>query len=299
MHQQMVYKIIDVDRFSPTILRCSLFTAGKDMPIGHGLGKRYVYDYELEYFTYGGGAMMIENQVYPIKKGDIVFRRPGQYVEGIMPYCCYLICFDLTGTSGKSHKDYHFANPQEFQPYYNNKVLDKIPAVFHPHSEEAYHSLFASIFENFLNPTESSELLLRSIMLRLIYELHNELLKSESQNIQTLSSPYYIKLKKAKEYMNNYFDKKLILRDIAAISGLSPNYFHRIFTETFDVTPAEYLNKLRMDKAREYLVKTAIPVNSIALMCGYDNIPYFSTVFKSYNNISPGEFRKRYCYTQQ
>jgi AraC family transcriptional regulator len=297
MHNGIIYKNINMDDFSPTLLRCSFFTEGKNMPKGFGLGKRYVYDYELEYFTYGGGTMIIENKVYSINKGDIVFRRPGQYVEGIMPYCCYLICFDLTGTSGKSYKDYNFSMPQEFEPYYRNSILDIIPDIFHPSSAEKYHGIFQNILEEFINPCGSTWILLRSLMLRLIYEIHEDVSELSSGIIDLISSPHYTKLKKAKDYISENFDKKIVLEDMSAVTGLSATYFHRVFTEAFSITPNEYINKVRMDKARELLVKTTLPVNTIALLCGYDNIPYFSTSFKKYNQISPGEFRKKYCYT--
>jgi AraC family transcriptional regulator len=296
MHPLTFFKNLSTPDFSPNILRCSLFTEGKDLPQGYGLGKRYVYDYELEFFTHGGGAMFIENKLYSIHKGDIVLRRPGQYVEGIMPYACYLVCFDLTGNSGKTYEDYDFAKPQEFQPYYYNSILDVIPSVFHTPSEEVFLSLFENIFEEFINSSDSSPILIKSLILKLIHELYTDIINIKNHTETLLSSPHYGRLKKVKDYVHGNFDKKIVLEDLAKISGLSATYFHRIFTETFNITPNEYLTNVRMDKSRELLVKTSLPVNTVALMCGFDNIPYFSTVFKNYNHISPIDFRRRHSY---
>ena len=44
---------------------------------------------------------LIEDTVFPVHKGDISFKRPGQYVQGIMPYKSYMICFDLIGNTDK------------------------------------------------------------------------------------------------------------------------------------------------------------------------------------------------------
>jgi len=63
-----------------------------------------------------------------------------------------------------------------------------------------------------------------------------------------------------------------------------------------NITPNEYITRLRLDKSKELLVKTGLPVYEVALQCGFENIPYFSYVFKKYLNVSPGEFRKRHNY---
>jgi len=142
MHPDIRQIEIENDKFSPIVLECLLFTQGINFPQGYRLEKRYVYDYEIEYFLYSTGGMMIEGNEYPVRTGDIVFRRPGQLVQGIMPYKCYLICFDLLGNTGKSPHLYDFSKEQEFQDYYINPVLDAIPHVFHNPYEERYHKIF-------------------------------------------------------------------------------------------------------------------------------------------------------------
>jgi len=100
--------ILNNDDISPKILYATYYTPGTDIKTGQSFGKRYCYDYEIEFYTESdGGEMIIENTTYPINRGDIILRKPGQLVEGIALYSCYFFCFDLAGNTLKDIKSYH------------------------------------------------------------------------------------------------------------------------------------------------------------------------------------------------
>ena len=254
-----------------------------------------MYDYELEFFVYSKGSMIIDNKEYDISKGDVVFRKPGQYTQGIMPYSCYLICFDLLGTSNKDPETYDFTKEQEFQCNYSNTILDEIPPVFKPSNYRKYQEMFDLVLKEFINPREYSEILLKSSVLRIIYEICSDI-KNPFVSKESINSAHYMAVKRAMEYIETNLKEKINLEKVASVANLSPTYFHKVFTNTLGMTPTEYITKVRIDKAKELLVKTNIPVYEVALECGYENIPYFSYTFKNRNNIAPGEFRKRHSY---
>ncbi|WP_094550662.1 helix-turn-helix transcriptional regulator [Petroclostridium xylanilyticum] len=284
---------ITAEEFSPKVLKSSLFTQGMTYPVGYKLNKRYIYDYEIEFFLESSGAMFIDDKLYPIHKGDIVFRKPGQTTQGIMPYCCYLICFDLLGNTHKDPETYDFDREQEFQNYYLNPVLDCIPPLFHPASGEKYHHLFDAVLKKFINPGEGSPLLLKAHVLQILYHLHEDI-RNPLMNTGMPLSPHYMTLKKVVEYAQKNIQDKINLQKLAELAGLSPNHFHKIFSETMGITPNNFITKLRLDKAKELLVKTNQPISEVALECGFENIPYFSFLFKKHLNISPGEFRRKH-----
>jgi len=296
MNKDIKYKEISIESFSPRLLRSSLYSEGRNLPQGYGLGERYVYDYELEFFIYSKGNMVIEGTTYPVSKDDIVFRKPGELVEGIMPYSCYLLCFDLLGNTNKDSLTYELSNQCTFQTHYVNEFLDSIPSVFHPKSGDIYLKLFDDILSEYINPSLGSSLIVKSNILKIFYEMQKEILSPTMNNTSFFNSPHFNKLKYSLDFIIRNSDKKITLLDIASVTNLSPTYFHKIFTENFKITPNNYLNKIRLNKAKELLVKTSTPINQIALDCGFDNIPYFSTIFKSNFNMSPIDFRKKYTY---
>jgi len=93
------------------------------------------------------------------------------------------------------------------------------------------------------------------------------------------------------EFITDNYRNNISLEDIAARSNLSPNYFHRLFTRTFHVSPFAYIRQMRMDEAVRQLVYTDKTVKEIAYDTGYEDEAYFSRTFTKLNKISPGKFR--------
>lgn len=295
MHVNIKKVPISADDFSPRVLKSGLFKEGMSYPKGYRLDERHVYDYELEFFTDSDGAMYIEDTLYPIRKGDIVFRKPGQYTQAIMPYCCYIICIDLLGNTGKDIMGYDITHKQDFQTYYVNSILDTLPPVFHPSAGEKYFHLFDTVLKEFINPRDSSALLLKSYVLQILYQFYQDV-QNTFHNTTMPPSPHYVTLKKVISHIEANFDSPISLDKLAALAGLSTSHFHKIFTATLGITPHEFVIKTRLAHAKELLVKTNHTVTDIAVQCGFENTPYFSYLFKKMLGISPGEFRKRHSY---
>lgn len=288
------------EKFNPIIL-CSFFFQGSmKYKKGFTLKERNVYDYELEFFTDSDGEMFIDNKLYNIKKGDVVFRKPGQTTQGIMPYSCYLICFDPSNTSDKDPESYDFCKQQKisstkYQNYLKNPILESIPTVFHPFADSKYNNIFEKIMQEFITPSITSKLLLKSYLLQLlsiIYEDTSNPLNAEINYI----SPYNESIKQVVKYIKENIGEKILLNDLADIANLSPNYFHKIFKEVMNLTPNEFIIKTRLEKGKELLVRSNKQVFEIAIECGFENTPYFSYIFKKYNKISPVRYRENCCY---
>ncbi|TYQ16708.1 UNVERIFIED_CONTAM: AraC-like DNA-binding protein [Acetivibrio alkalicellulosi] len=283
------------ENLSPRLLKSFLFSQGKTLPQGYRLKERHVFDYEFELITYSKGTMIINDTQYVINEGDIIFRKPGQFTQGIMPYSCYFVCIDMLGNTHKDPLTYDFYIDQEYQNYCINPILESLPPVLHPSRNEKYHFLFDSILKEFINPTEGSYIILKSYILNLIYQLFHDANDPLIKNSVPLSSHYNI-IKRVINYIDKNIDHKISLSDISKLSDLSPNHFHRIFTQTMGLTPNVFITKMRIEKAKDLLIRTNHTISEISIMCGFENIPYFSYLFKRHIHLSPGEFRKRHSY---
>ena len=281
--------------FSPQILKCSIFSQGMDLPEGYKLEQRYVYDYELEFFLEGSGSIIVDHVEYPVRQGDIMFRKPGQLAQGIMPYNCYLICFDLLGNTGKEAEAYDLTREQDCQFRYKNSLLDQIPVIFHPNFSEKYHHLFDVILRNFIRAEEDAHLITKSSLLQILYHIYQDI-KENTTNINMVSSAHASGIKRAIEFISKNYSRDMNLRQLSQVCNLSPTYFHKIFAQAMGVTPNEYVTKIRLDKAKELLIETSLPVSEVAVYCGFNNIPYFSYLFKKRLGIAPGEYKRRNSY---
>ena len=97
----------------------------------------------------------------------------------------------------------------------------------------------------------------------------------------------------AKRYVDEHFDQHLVSSDLARHFHLSRSYFSICFGKIVGVPFNEYLRGVRIDRAREYLVKTAKTIGEISDMVGYEDEKYFSKVFKKMMGMSPAEYRKQ------
>lgn len=96
-----------------------------------------------------------------------------------------------------------------------------------------------------------------------------------------------------KEYMNKHFNEPLTLNHLADICHGSPFHLQRTFKKIFDISPVEYLQQIRIEKAKELLTTTNKPLDEIGPAIGMHNIPYFITLFKKMTGHTPIQYRKR------
>lgn len=99
---------------------------------------------------------------------------------------------------------------------------------------------------------------------------------------------------KIKNYLDQNYTKDIARSDLAEIVFLNPDYISRLFKKKMGTSISSYLMKKRMDKAKELLLHTGMPVNVISLHAGYNNYSYFTRMFKEYTGYSPNEYRKKF-----
>jgi len=100
-------------------------------------------------------------------------------------------------------------------------------------------------------------------------------------------------LRKAERFIWENYTKKISLKEIADVSGLSAPYFSTIFKEEMGENLSNYLNRLRVEKASSMLQKTESSISGISAACGFEDQSWFSKVFKSYTGFSPCKFREQ------
>lgn len=90
------------------------------------------------------------------------------------------------------------------------------------------------------------------------------------------------------------FEMPLFAIDVAKRVNLSRSYFNECFKKLTNASFNEYLRKVRIEKAKEYLIKSTKSVVWIAEHTGYVDDKYFSRVFREQTGLLPSEFRQQY-----
>jgi len=95
-----------------------------------------------------------------------------------------------------------------------------------------------------------------------------------------------------KDYLQRHYRDDISTGQIAARFGFVPSYLSRLFRGGVGMSPAEYLNSLRVEKAKELLLDDDPPlVRDIAGMVGYGDHLYFSKIFKRFTGYWPTQYR--------
>ena len=104
------------------------------------------------------------------------------------------------------------------------------------------------------------------------------------------------KIYRVETILQTNLHKQISIEQLARMVLLNQNVLKNEFKKLFDETIFNYTKKLRMSKAKNFLIHTQKPIYEIADMVGYKNPTHFTAAFKKFEKITPKQFRKNYVY---
>lgn len=104
-----------------------------------------------------------------------------------------------------------------------------------------------------------------------------------------------VHLRRARDHADRNFDQSLSLAQLAAVAGISKYHFHRLFTATYGITPAEHLSQRRIERAQDLLRASNLTVTEVCVAVGFSSLGSFSSRFRELVGESPTQFRRRYA----
>lgn len=151
-------------------------------------------------------------------------------------------------------------------------------------------------YESVTGPDPSDEIeteLLRELLQCLIMEASTDLKGADS--ISSLKHSTRIELLKRLyltiDFMHDNYGEPLNLNNLSEIACLSKYHYLRTFKEVFGHTPLKYLKSIRLEKAKQLLRETRLPVREIAWKLGFEEPNSFIRLFTSKIHCSPLDFR--------
>ena len=97
----------------------------------------------------------------------------------------------------------------------------------------------------------------------------------------------------AKQYIEeNYGNNELSISDISEKLCVNQTYLRKMFKSEMDMTLTEYITQLRMQEAKRLITSTDYKLTEVAERVGYNDVSYFSNVFKKFYGISPRSMGK-------
>jgi len=96
------------------------------------------------------------------------------------------------------------------------------------------------------------------------------------------------------EWILANLEADLSVEALASHAGMSPRNFARVFTQRTGVTPAKFVERARVERARHRLEDSELPVDVIAADCGFGSAERMRRTFHRHLQVVPNDYRKRF-----
>lgn len=100
-------------------------------------------------------------------------------------------------------------------------------------------------------------------------------------------------LRRVTDFVEANLDGALGLEALATVVGLSPSHFARSFKRATGNTPHRFVLTRRLERARELLTTTALPLGDVAQATGFSSQSHFTALFRARHGATPARFRSR------
>ncbi|MDE6320410.1 MAG: AraC family transcriptional regulator, partial [Lachnospiraceae bacterium] len=101
-----------------------------------------------------------------------------------------------------------------------------------------------------------------------------------------------IYVRKAVSFIESNYCNPIKVTDVADYVCINRSYLYTLFQQSMGMSPQRFLTTFRITKAAELLQLTSLPIESIALSCGYQDPLVFTKAFRQMKQMSPSAFRK-------
>lgn len=240
----------------------------------------------------GSAFQIVENDAYPITKGD-VFVLDKYTSHSYTDAENFKICNVMFRPEALFEHLPHIRQNAGFQALF---ILEPYYAKHHqfcsrfrlkPEDFSFIQKLLAEMIHEHTQKLECWQTLLYGKFIQLCTILSRLYQDSEQNHADDV-----IKLATAVAYIEKNFCTDISLSDLAQMTGYSERQFHRLFKSAFSVPPSQYITNLRLQKAQLLLKNSNQTIGELSWECGYTDQNYFSRVFKKNIGLTPTEYKQ-------
>ncbi len=232
--------------------------------------------------------LFLNNELYVGEPGAVFFISPSS-LHRAEPIDCVYECavFDVKLISSyETSRIAEYISPIASSEVEVNAVCDS--------AGDTVNELFASLSVE----REYYEMYATSLLCKIFYELYCadcvHSYKKKSKVYMHRRTQMILLLEK----IGKEFTGRISLSELADFCDIDEKYLFRIFKEFTGQTPTDYINRMRIDHACYLMTVKSYTVTEASFESGFNELSYFSRVFKKYKGISPGEYRRRFHCTQ-
>ncbi len=168
------------------------------------------------------------------------------------------------------------------------------PAVVESRYAETVRQSFGNIHKELANPIVGTRAITSALMKQCIVLMVRSELNRTTGSHSWLWTLRDERLAKVIATMLDRPSEDYTVDHLAKIAAMSRSAFSKRFSESFGISPIDFLTIVRLSQAAHLLARTQLPINVIAHSIGYTSRSYFSRTFRAHYGADPTSFRKRH-----
>lgn len=245
----------------------------------------YTDFYGISFIVQGDRKLITPNMISILNSGDVGFTTKYMYHRATYltsaPYSRYLIKFTVKAIE-KFLDRLHVKDINDLLKY----------PVYHftPETQDRIQRLFADMLEEFNRYDKYSEIILETMLYRLLLTVKREHISKQSTDIIIYNADK--KILDAIYYIDLHFSENPCIEETAAYVGFSVSHFSRLFKQNTGITYSAYLCMVKLQHSMTLLVHSNRSIEDIAITCGFSDASYLCHIFKQKYGISPSNYRK-------
>ena len=263
------------------------------------MDERVIWDYELLYLMEGQLLVTVEDEVYYGKAGDYFFFKPGQrhsiQIIGSARIRQPHVHFDLyvqpdSHEIGVSFKPLDQMNAKERGWFRENELSAPpffMPSHFRPGDPLPLEQSLFELIREFETKPPFYELRTKSCLLAIL----SQIMRERYWGSKMKSDGHMELLSEVRTYIDNNAHRSVKLDELSERFHISKFYLIHLFKNMFQMTPIQYCQQIRMEKAKMMIQYTYLSLQDIAEQLGYSSIHAFSRAFKANAGCCPSKYR--------
>ena len=229
--------------------------------------------YEIELYLSKSGTTYINGNRHDIEQYSLIICKPGDVRYSVNPFKCYYLYISVNDGRIK-------------------EILDSLPSQMQAFGAKVFLDRFFSLLKY---PAQSSdnayaELRITGHINEIVFRLAENRDFYEKQKFVNANASKAIT--EAKKFIMKNYNLNIQLKDVANHVFLSPNYFHKLFTQVTGITPHQYIVKQKINAAKKMLLESDTTITDIVINCGFSSQSYFNAIFKREFKITPNDYRR-------
>lgn len=244
----------------------------------------HYHDY-FEFFliTEGKCIHKVNNSEQHLAEGALVFIRPEDVhcydYEGSMD-CSFL---NIAIASAVVHESFGFLGDT-----FCSKKLLALPlppyAILSPLEKDNLTSRYEKLETLSTIDKQQSKIQTRSMVIEILTQYFSNTRDSSNSFSALWLEMLLTKMQKKENFTGG-------LQRMYELSGRSVGHLNRVFRQHFNVTPTEYINRIRLSYVKNLIINTNLTITNISLEAGFENLSHFNHLFKKYFGMAPTALR--------